>query len=104
MMRHKHHHHHNSSTENTRCKNVSLTTGLEPGQLTVMLLIMLIISFCLSRAWVGFLYTLKVIQLAQQHLIRSASHREAADSFLEEVFKGNAWDPQSKPVKLWCVD
>lgn len=92
-MIHKHHHH-PSSIKSTQCENVSATTGLDPGQLTVMFLITLIASFCVRRARAG-LCTLKVIQRARHHLIRSVSHRKAADSFFK-VFQAKVWDSSMK--------
>lgn len=58
---------------------VCVTTRLVRRQLTVMLFITPIASFCLCKDQVQFC-TLKVIQLALQHLIRSLCHREADES------------------------
>lgn len=99
-----HKHHHPSYTKNTRCggkkgkKSVCVTTRLDRGELTVMLFITPIASFCLCKAWVRFC-TLKVIQLALQHLIRSVCHREADESVCK-LLQVKAWNISIKPLNV----
>lgn len=82
-MIHKHHHH-LWSTKSTRLKSVSVSTGLRPGWLTVMLLITFVASFSRRRARVEPC-ALKVIQLALRLLIRSVSLREAFESLSKVI-------------------